>query len=150
MEINTREHFSVHGFKDIPFAVSSRWYERKCTIPTYELSELLGTKLRALYQRKKGRDLFDIDLALKHPEADANRILEAYMAYMAYMAHEDHETTRALFEENLHRKLSDAAFTADIGPLLASGYEWNIETAVDAVSSQLIGQLPGEPWKGEE
>ena len=31
----------------------------KCEITTYSLNELLGTKLRALYQRKKGRDLFD-------------------------------------------------------------------------------------------
>ena len=29
-------------------------------IQTYQLDELLGTKVRALYQRKKGRDLFDL------------------------------------------------------------------------------------------
>jgi len=28
------------------------------------LEELLGTKLRALYQRRKGRDLFDLAVAL--------------------------------------------------------------------------------------
>lgn len=55
VEINTREHFAVHGFQRVPFSVTSRWFEGACTIPTYELDELLGTKLRALYQRKKGR-----------------------------------------------------------------------------------------------
>ena len=55
VEINTREHFAVEGFKEIPFKVDSRWYKGSCSIRSYELNELLGTKLRALYQRKKGR-----------------------------------------------------------------------------------------------
>lgn len=27
VEINTREHFSVYGFREMPFSVSSRWFE---------------------------------------------------------------------------------------------------------------------------
>jgi Nucleotidyl transferase AbiEii toxin, Type IV TA system len=53
--INSREHFTVYGFTRVPFAVSSRWFEGTCEIGTYTLDELLGTKMRALYQRKKGR-----------------------------------------------------------------------------------------------
>ena len=56
VEINSREHFAVYGFTQVPFAVSSRWFEGQCQICSYELDELLGTKLRALYQRKQGRD----------------------------------------------------------------------------------------------
>lgn len=56
MEINSREHFSVYGFTRVPFAVSSRWFEGRCEVCSYELDELLGTKLRALYQRKQGRE----------------------------------------------------------------------------------------------
>jgi predicted nucleotidyltransferase component of viral defense system len=66
VEINTREHFTVFGFAASPFAVSSRWFAGDCEITTYDLNELLGTKLRALYQRRKGRDLFDLALALKN------------------------------------------------------------------------------------
>jgi predicted nucleotidyltransferase component of viral defense system len=58
-EINTREHFTVYGIERVPFSVSSRWFEGVCEIPSYALDELLGTKLRALYQRRKGRDLED-------------------------------------------------------------------------------------------
>ena len=76
VEINSREHFAVHGFKRVPFSVSSRWFEGACEIPTYELDELLGTKLRALYQRKKGRDLFDLAVALEHDGVDPRRIVE--------------------------------------------------------------------------
>ena len=34
-------------------------------IPTFSNSELLATKLRALLQRKKGRDLIDLSNALE-------------------------------------------------------------------------------------
>ncbi len=53
IEINTREHFTIHGFQQHPFAIKSRWFTGNTTILTYSLEELLGTKLRALYQRKK-------------------------------------------------------------------------------------------------
>jgi predicted nucleotidyltransferase component of viral defense system len=64
VETNTREHFSVYGLKQVPFGVTSRWFDGSCQIQSYELSELLATKLRALYQRKQGRDLFDLAIAL--------------------------------------------------------------------------------------
>jgi len=67
VEINTREHFALFGYARIPFTVTSRWFEGTADIVTFELDELLGTKLRALYQRKKGRDLFDLALALEDP-----------------------------------------------------------------------------------
>jgi hypothetical protein len=54
VETNTREHFSVYGLQNVPFGVSSRWFEGSCNIQTYALDELLGTKMRALYQRKQG------------------------------------------------------------------------------------------------
>lgn len=60
LEINSREHFSVLGYIRQSFSVKSRWFSGTAAIPTYQLDELLGTKLRALYQRKKGRDLFDL------------------------------------------------------------------------------------------
>jgi len=64
VEINTREHFVVEGYKKQPFAVQSRWFKGDCEITTYTLEELLATKLRALYQRRKGRDLFDLWLGV--------------------------------------------------------------------------------------
>lgn len=144
VEINSREHFAVHGFTRVPFAVSSRWFEGACEIATYELDELLGTKLRALYQRKKGRDLFDLATALKRPDVDPARIVAAFSAYMD---HGGHRITRALFEQNMVAKRGDPQFTADIGPLLAHGYDWDLEEANRAVSERLIAILPGEPAK---
>ena len=57
--------------------------------------------------------------------------------------------TRAQFEKNLARKLHDPAFAADIGPLLAAGFSWDIKKAAGAVSRHLIEALHGTPWKGE-
>jgi predicted nucleotidyltransferase component of viral defense system len=42
------------------FKVKNQWFNGSCKIATYQLYELVGTKLRALYQRKKGHDLFDL------------------------------------------------------------------------------------------
>ncbi len=69
VEINTREHFAVLGFTKRPFQVESRWCSGRANITTFELDELLATKMRALYQRRKGRDLFDLakGLACKIP-----------------------------------------------------------------------------------
>ena len=82
VEINSREHFSVFGFAKIPFVVSSRWYSGSAAITTYELDELLGTKLRALYQRRKGRDLFDLAVALDNPAVVPAGIVSAFLEYV--------------------------------------------------------------------
>jgi predicted nucleotidyltransferase component of viral defense system len=145
VETNTREHFSVYGLEEIPFTVSSRWFEGACVIRTYELDELLGTKMRALYQRKAGRDLFDLATAVSSGNADPERVVKSFLRYME---EEGHHITRALFEENLAEKLKDPTFLADISPLLSDGYKWDPEVQAPIVSSQLIERLPGDPWKG--
>lgn len=138
VEINTREHFAVHGLEDIPFEVQSRWYEGACAIPSYGLNELLGTKLRALYQRRKGRDLFDLYVALQHRDSDPERIIETFNAYME---HGGHEVTRTQFTDNLADKLRNRQFGADIGPLLRDGYDWNLEEMATTVKESLIEKL---------
>jgi hypothetical protein len=147
VEINSREHFAIHGFTRVPFAVSSRWFEGACEIASYELDELLSTKLRALYQRSKARDLFDLAVALDTKTVDPRRIIATFSEYMVRGGH---AVTRAQFEKSLDAKLRDPTFTADIGPLLAPGFAWQIEEAATAVSTNLIRHLPGEPWKREQ
>lgn len=145
VEINSREHFSLYGLTSVPFSVSSRYFEGICHIRSYELDELLGTKLRALYQRKKGRDLFDLAVALENQTVNPTRIIEAFLKYMEEGGH---KVSRAQFEQNMAQKLQDPQFTADIGPLLAPGFSWDFDSAFQAVSENLIQRLPGDPWKG--
>ncbi|MBC8522665.1 nucleotidyl transferase AbiEii/AbiGii toxin family protein [PVC group bacterium] len=65
VEINTREHKSLYGIKQYPFEINSRWHQAKTNILSFEPEELFGTKLRALLQRRKNRDLFDLHEGLK-------------------------------------------------------------------------------------
>ena len=146
VEINTREHFAVLGFKRRAFSVESRWYSGRADIATFDLDELLATKLRALYQRRKGRDLFDLAMGLADQRSDASRIATVFRECME---REGAAVTRAMFERNLAGKVGDAQFNADMSALLRPGFEWRPEEAARSVSEGLIPLLPGEPWKGE-
>lgn len=134
VEINTREHFSEHGFRRVPFSVSSRWFSGACDVTTYDLDELLGTKLRALYQRRKGRDLFDMATALSRSDVDPARIVAAFSRYMREGGH---RVTRAEFEKNLAAKIEDARFISDVPSLLVSGQEWSAEDATMLILDRL-------------
>ena len=78
IEINCFEHFNELGLVKIPFVVENSRFTGRCGITTYQLNELLGTKLRALYQRKKGRDLFDLYVALTKAEVDVDELMRCY------------------------------------------------------------------------
>ncbi|MDE2790749.1 MAG: nucleotidyl transferase AbiEii/AbiGii toxin family protein [Paracoccaceae bacterium] len=146
VEINTREHFAVCGFTRRVFSVESRWYSGRADITTFELDELLATKLRALYQRRKGRDLFDLAMGLADERSDASRIATAFRKYMKRGGA---VVTRAMFERILAGKVGDSQFNADMSALLRPGFEWRPEEAARTVSDRLIPLLPGEPWKEE-
>ena len=47
-----------------------------------QLEEMLATKVRAFYQRRKGCDLFDLWLGLTDGKADAATIVEIFKKYM--------------------------------------------------------------------
>lgn len=138
IEINTREQFSVFGLEERPFSVRSPWYSGEAAIATYSLDEMMGTKLRALYQRKKGRDLFDLWDALARGNINPERVL---FAFQQYMAREGHKVRRSEFERNLEQKLGDPRYLSDVGPLLAAHTRWEPDEAMAVVREQLIGAL---------
>lgn len=76
VEVNCREHHTIYGIQEVKYGMQSDWFTSEVLIPTYELSELLGTKMRALYQRRKGRDLFDIWFAITQKKVDPNKLLK--------------------------------------------------------------------------
>jgi len=145
VEINTREHFAAAGHVLTPFLVDGRWFDGQTDIRTFALDELLATKLRALYQRKKGRDLFDLWHALGSGHVDPARVVTIFGQYMD---REGHSVSRAEFEENLAAKEQDPVFRADIKPLLAPGTPWDFDQALAAVRSRLVEMMHGLPWKG--
>ncbi len=147
VEINTREHFSVFNVVKIPLMVNSPWFTGQANIITYSLEELLGSKFRALYQRKKGRDLYDLAIAIRKLPIDLDKLITCYHKYMEYL---ETKVSRAEFEKNLLQKKTLSSFAEDIIPLLAVGNDQhNFEEDCKLVMEQLISRLPGEPWKGE-
>ena len=150
IEVNTREHFTVLGFVKSRVAVGNPWFEGTSGITTYELEELPSTKLRAFYQRKKGRDLFDLSTALvRFPDLDAEKVVRCFQHYMEMSGA---RVSRAEFEANLAGKLSDPVFRADVLPLLAlnanAEVQFDVVQAAKSVKEFFLLRLPGEPWRG--
>lgn len=147
IEVNTGEHFTVLGTQRRPIRCESEWFKGSAEALTYEVEELLGTKMRALFQRRKGRDLFDLAMALKHfPKLDLRK---AVHCFQKYMEHGKTPVSRAQFEANLAAKLTDAAFRADVQPLLAQDApRFDVDVAGQRVKTAFLALLPGDPWKG--
>jgi predicted nucleotidyltransferase component of viral defense system len=146
IEINSREHFTELGHERIRARVDSRWFSGEADVTTFTLPELLGTKLRALYQRKKGRDLFDLWFALEQEAAP--RVDLILRCFKRCMYEGGHSVSRAQFEKNLHGKERDPDFRADVLPLLRPGIEWDFDDAMSLVKRRIIDALPGDPWAG--
>ncbi|AOW53193.1 MULTISPECIES: nucleotidyl transferase AbiEii/AbiGii toxin family protein [Legionella] len=117
VEINIQESFSILERLEMPYSVESDWFRGNAKINTFQFEELLATKLRALYERKKGRDAFDLWLAINTKDFDAEKTMAIFLDYMAK---DNKSISKKLFTENLHNKLQDHAFMGDIGPLLSA------------------------------
>lgn len=138
IEINTREHFAVFAAVDHSFIVRSPWFEGQANVRTYQLDELLATKLRALYQRRKGRDLFDLWVGLGLPGVDPRRIIEAFQKYMKA---EGNRVSQSEFQKNLDAKITLRQFSADLSPLLTSSIRYDAGSAARIVAEKLISRL---------
>src|SRR5207244_3525634 len=77
LEINMLENFAVYGYESRSLQVETDWFYGSAGVKTFTLDELLGTKLRALYQRKKGRDLFDPWFCNSTLEVDPDRVVHS-------------------------------------------------------------------------
>ena len=139
VEINSREHDPLHGFHDTRFVVRNTWFSGTATLRTYRLEELLGTKLRALHQRRKGRDLFDLDHALQMTNADLHHICDAFQYYMR---REAKPLTKQDLVRTLAEKMRHPGFLGDVPPLLRPGITYDPQAAHARVSDRLIARLP--------
>jgi len=138
VEINTREHFNVLGYREEPFSVESRWFSGTCKIKTYELDELLGTKLRALYQRRKGRDLFDLWLGLTLGKANPDTVVQTFRKYMEM---EDHSVSKKEFKQNLLKKMQTKSFLTDTDNLLRPTITYDQQEAFLLIDEHLLKLL---------
>lgn len=139
IEINCREHFTVLGLQQVPFEVNNGWFSGKCNINTYHVEELLGTKLRALYQRRKGRDLFDLDIALANLEIDTNKLIQCYKEYINFS--DGVNPTGKMFVANMEEKIQDAEFRNDIFTILRPDVEYDNDSAYQLINDLIISKI---------
>ncbi|MCG2760975.1 MAG: nucleotidyl transferase AbiEii/AbiGii toxin family protein [Candidatus Delongbacteria bacterium] len=124
---------------EFPFEVENGWFSGKTAIRTYNLNELLGTKLRALYQRSKGRDLFDIYYSNLMYDLNYDQILTCYNKYMTFSAGKP--PSKKEFLLNIKDKENDPNFSGDMTALLRTGINYDQSAAVLWLKKELIDRM---------
>jgi predicted nucleotidyltransferase component of viral defense system len=149
IEINTREIEAFDPPHAIGYRVENPWYEGAADIATFSREELLATKLRALLQRNKGRDLLDLFQALETFEhLNHPRIVECFGLYVERGGT---PISRAQAEARMFAKLAEPRFMVDIRPLLSPEQakllnDESIRRAFVIVFTKLISIMAGNSW----
>lgn len=138
VEINCREHFTLEGYQDIPFSIDTNWFKGQCKLVTFTIEELLATKLRALYQRKQGRDLFDLDHALKNHKIAPEKITNGFAEYVKRGGH---SITKGEYLKNVDGKLNEDEFQGDIVSLLRPEIQFRFAEGWRKVRATIIENL---------
>jgi predicted nucleotidyltransferase component of viral defense system len=83
VDINTAETQAYDPPCSVPFHVDNPWFAGAAEVYTFTHEEMLATKLRALLQREKGRDLFDLAHALDvFVTLNRTRLVECFNLYL--------------------------------------------------------------------
>ena len=136
IEINTHETSPARPLIRLPFQVTNPWFTGFAEVLTFDPAELVSTKLRALYQRKKGRDLFDLWLALTEMAISPEEIIASFGPYRP----DGYTATAAI--ANLEAKVNDNAFLSDLEPLVGNwpnGYD--VPSAAAHIRDSLLNRL---------
>lgn len=141
VEINIAETEAMLPRVRKPFAVRSRWFDGEAAVSTFALEELTATKLRALYQRRKGRDLFDLWHVLTTKDVDDPAIVTTLQRYMG-----DTAFTFPRLRDNLAAKLVHPDFRADLATLVVRSPDaYDLTAAADLVIERLGARLANAP-----
>ena len=145
IEINIAETESFLPRITRPYAVDSRWWSDQANASTFQIEELMSTKLRALYQRRKGRDLFDLWHALTDLHPDEQLVIDGLAHYMG-----DEIFTYRELSANLAAKLAHPDFLADLNTLIVGQpSDYDILAAADLLMERLGARLKNAPSNAE-
>lgn len=146
-DINYEEDFSILDPLRVDFTVDNSWYSGLAEVGTFDINDLMASKLRALFGRRKGRDLFDLWFTLERDMINPDRVLTCFGKYTET---KDTPITRARFEKNLSKKRFDEMFIGDLKPLVTRDFGYEVEDAMYCLHRNLIKNLPGDPYQGED
>ena len=99
----------------------------------------MATKLKALYQRRKGRDLFDMWYVTKNKLVNLDRVFEIFTKYCV---NDNAHFSKDEFLKNLALKRDHQAFRSDMQALLPQGSRWDFDEAYQFVVENVISELP--------
>ena len=141
VEANATERNPHRKILKIPFEFKYRDSSTKASLNGYDLHEMLGTKMRALFQRRRGRDLFDLFWALTRasPAADPALVVDSFRHYLGK---EGRKARRGEYIDVLDGHLANRGFCSDMVPLLRAGLTYNPQEAGVFVKEKLLGLLP--------
>jgi predicted nucleotidyltransferase component of viral defense system len=142
VEANVSERKPYLPIVRFPFAVPFRGQTLSTNIPSFDVNEMLGTKMRALFQRQKGRDLFDLFWALTVPGVELVEPQKVLDCFKHYMTQEGTKVGRNEFLENLNVRLGNLGFCTDMNVLLLDGLSYDVQAAGVHVRNELLMKLP--------
>ena len=134
VEVNLNENQRVFPLVLIPILVPHEsGIPEYVDVVSYDLNEMLGTKLRALLQREHGRDLFDMWYAsnfTRQPGSPLNLDpVRVAQAFHFYMTQEGSSFTQAQIQTALARRMASPKFRNDMAGYLAQNGTYSIEDA---------------------
>ncbi|MBM5783041.1 MAG: nucleotidyl transferase AbiEii/AbiGii toxin family protein [Pelagibacterales bacterium] len=138
IEINILEHFQIKEISKTPFEFESEWFSGNSVISVNQIEELMATKIRALYQRRKGRDLFDLWYVFSKNLADVDETIRIFKKYCEW---EGISVSQTMFQNNLDLKKLNRDFRVDMEVLLPYKIEWNFDEAFEFVLEKIIGRM---------
>lgn len=141
VEANVTERKPHRAVTEVPFVFPFRGEAIQTRIKGYDIHEMLGTKMRAMFQRKRGRDLFDLFWAFTKSSnpIDPSAVVESFLYYIA---REGVTARRHEFIEILDAHLADRGFCSDMEPLLRNGIDYDPQAGGDYIRTNLLGLLP--------
>ena len=138
VEVNTHERSPTTSTVRLPYEVTSNWWSGQADVHTFSPAELVATKIRALYQRRKGRDLFDLWLALTDPSLalTGQQLLAVFDPYRP-----DGLTAKTAIK-TLHDHLNHDDFRTDTNNLIAGGPSgYDIDVAAQLIINKVLSHL---------
>lgn len=134
VEVNTNENKSLFPLVPVKVQVpDASGRVRDVDVMSYDLDEMLGTKLRALLQREHGRDLYDIVRAWEATQIPgaASKVnpVRVGQAFRFYMEQEGSTFEAARIEAELARRMTSHKFLNDMNGYLADGATYSPQTA---------------------
>ena len=136
IEVNTFERSPARPLERTPYGITTSWFAGEAAVQTFAVEELVTTKIRALFQRSKGPDLFDLWMAVTHLDVRPDDLVAAFAPYRP-----DGFTGRRA-EVNLRAKVAKASFVNDLRPLVATWPEnYEIGPAAELVIDEVLSLI---------